>query len=122
DANTLVVDVPRPISGPSHGSLTLNADGSFTYTPTAHYNGPDSFTYKPTDGATASNTAMVSITVNPVNDPPDAVNDLATVAEDSSNNVITVLTNDSFAPDAGETLSVTAVGNASHGTTSLVSG
>ena len=38
------------VSGPAHGSLTLNADGSFTYTPAANYNGPDSFTYKANDG------------------------------------------------------------------------
>ena len=38
---------------PSHGTLTLNADGTFTYTPTAHYNGTDSFTYTANDGALA---------------------------------------------------------------------
>src|SRR5262249_27240120 len=74
DGNTLSVASPRPISGPSHGSLTLNADGTFTYTPNANYNGPDSFTYRATDGAADSNVATVSITVNPVNDAPVAVN------------------------------------------------
>jgi VCBS repeat-containing protein len=59
-----------PVSGPSNGTLTLRADGSFTYTPNANYNGPDSFTYKATDGKAESNTATVSITVNPVNDAP----------------------------------------------------
>src|SRR6185369_16455161 len=38
------------VSGPAHGALTLNADGSFTYTPSADYNGPDSFTYRANDG------------------------------------------------------------------------
>ena len=38
------------VSGPAHGTLTLNANGSFTYTPAANYNGPDSFTYKANDG------------------------------------------------------------------------
>src|SRR5262249_56237002 len=43
------------VSGPAHGSLTLNADGSFTYTPNANYNGPDSFSYKANDGTAARN-------------------------------------------------------------------
>ena len=38
------------VTGPSHGALTLNANGSFSYTPAANYNGPDSFTYKANDG------------------------------------------------------------------------
>ena len=38
-------------SGPSHGTLVLNANGSFTYTPEANYNGSDSFTYKASDGS-----------------------------------------------------------------------
>jgi VCBS repeat-containing protein len=58
------------VSGPAHGTLTLNADGSFAYTPAADYNGPDSFTYRASDGSHASNTATVTITVTAVNDPP----------------------------------------------------
>ena len=38
------------VTGPAHGTLTLNADGSFTYTPDANYNGADSFTYSANDG------------------------------------------------------------------------
>ena len=67
------------VSGPSHGSLTLNTDGSFTYTPNANYNGADSFTYKANDGTADSTTAAtVSLTVNAVNDPPVGANDTAT--------------------------------------------
>ena len=58
------------VTAPSHGSLTLNANGSFAYQPTANYNGPDSFAYKANDGHVDSNVATVSITVNPINDPP----------------------------------------------------
>ncbi len=58
------------VVGPSHGSLTLNADGSFSYDPSANYHGPDSFTYRANDGTVNSNTATVSITVNSVNDAP----------------------------------------------------
>ncbi len=51
---------------PSHGTVVLNSDGSFTYTPSADYCGPDSFTYKVTDGAcdaAGQNQASVSINV-----------------------------------------------------------
>ena len=51
-----------------HGSLTLNPNGSFSYTPAANYNGPDSFTYKANDGALDSNVVTVSLTVTPVDD------------------------------------------------------
>ncbi len=55
---------------PAHGSVTLNADGSFSYTPEADYNGTDSFTYKASDGMADSNIATVEITINAVNDAP----------------------------------------------------
>jgi VCBS repeat-containing protein len=63
------------VSGPSHGTLTLNASGSFTYTPAANFNGTDSFTYKANDGTADSNIATVTLTVKAVNDAPVAKND-----------------------------------------------
>jgi hypothetical protein len=51
------------VSGPAHGMLQLNADGSFTYTPNAGYTGPDSFTYQAAAGSITSNVANVSVTV-----------------------------------------------------------
>jgi hypothetical protein len=51
------------VSGPAHGSLVLYADGSYTYSPTAGYQGSDSFTYKANDGTVGSNTVTVSLTV-----------------------------------------------------------
>ncbi|HEX2550104.1 MAG TPA: Ig-like domain-containing protein, partial [Nocardioidaceae bacterium] len=59
----------RNFSTPAHGSLNGHADGSFTYTPDADFNGTDSFTYEAFDGA-ASAQATVTITVDPVNDAP----------------------------------------------------
>jgi hypothetical protein len=48
----------------SHGTLTLNADGSFTYTPAAGYSGSDSFTYVANDGTVDSSIATVNLTIN----------------------------------------------------------
>ncbi len=71
-------------TGVSNGSLTLNADGSFSYTPTVNYNGSDSFSYTVTDAASGeSATQTVSITVTPVNDSPVAGDDSITVVEDT---------------------------------------
>jgi hypothetical protein len=51
------------VTDPSHGTLTLNSDGSFTYTPEADFCGPDTFTYKANDGDLDSNIATVTIAV-----------------------------------------------------------
>jgi VCBS repeat-containing protein len=58
------------VDEPAHGELTLNEDGSFSYTPAADFNGSDSFTYKASDGRLDSNAATVTIAVDPVNDSP----------------------------------------------------
>ena len=52
------------VSNPDNGSLTLNADGSFIYAPSANFVGTDFFTYIANDGTMDSNTATVFITVN----------------------------------------------------------
>ncbi|MEL7281074.1 MAG: Ig-like domain-containing protein [Pseudomonadota bacterium] len=62
-------------SGPSNGSVVMDEDGSFTYTPNADFNGTDSFAYVVSDGNGGSATATVNITVEAVNDVPQA-NDL----------------------------------------------
>jgi protocatechuate 3,4-dioxygenase beta subunit len=52
------------VSGPAHGTLTLNADGSFTYTPNSGFSGSDSFTYVASDGVLESDPATVTLAVN----------------------------------------------------------
>ena len=105
DGNTLTAIL---VTAPTHGTLTLNADGSFSYTPAANYNGPDRFTYKVTDGTVESNVATVAITVVAVNDAPVAVADAYTTAEDTTLIVDApgVLLNDSDAEGA----ELTAIG------------
>ena len=99
--------------------MTLNSNGSFTYTPTANYNGSDSFTYKANDGKVDSNTATVNITINAVNDPPIAVNDAYTTNEDIALNRTTpgVLSNDTDAD--GDSLTAVKVSEPSHGSVTL---
>src|SRR6185312_4911735 len=85
------------VTGPAHAaSFTLNANGSFSYTPNADYNGTDSFTYKANDGTADSNTVTVTITVNPVNDAPVASADSSSTNEDTPLSVAAagVLSND----------------------------
>ena len=53
---------------------SLNANGSYTYTPDQDYNGADSFTYRASDGTLFSNVATVSLVIHPVNDAPVAGN------------------------------------------------
>src|SRR4249920_841919 len=73
------------VSGPSNAAaFTLNADGTFSYTPVANYNGADTFTYRANDGTSNSNTATVTITVNAVNDAPAGTNKTVTTNEDTA--------------------------------------
>jgi PKD repeat protein/cytolysin (calcineurin-like family phosphatase) len=61
------------VSGPTRGTLSLAADGSFTYLPPADFAGTDGFSYRVDDGTFLSDPVPVTITVAPVNDPPVAV-------------------------------------------------
>ncbi|HCG6642346.1 TPA: tandem-95 repeat protein [Vibrio parahaemolyticus] len=80
-------------NGPANGTVSVNPDGSVTYTPNDNYHGTDSFTYIVTSGGVSESTT-VSVDVTPVNDAPVAKDDIATTQEDT---VVTidVLPNDS---------------------------
>ena len=80
------------VSDVSNGALTLNDDGSFTYTPNADFTGADSFTYKANDGTTDGNTVTVDITVNAVNDAPVANADTVGDQSDASELLVNELT------------------------------
>ena len=72
------------MSDPAHGTLTLNVDGSFVYTPVTDYFGPDSFTYQAIDGQINSNTATVYIDITIENVAPVAYEDTYSVVKDNS--------------------------------------
>ncbi len=116
DGNTLTAVL---VSGTTHGTLTLRTNGSFTYVPFTNYFGPDSFTYRASDGTTNSGIATVSLTVTPVNDAPVALPDSYSVAEDSGLSISPpgVLANDSDVD--GDLLSAQLVVGPAHGTVTL---
>ncbi|EMV2053513.1 tandem-95 repeat protein [Vibrio parahaemolyticus] len=80
-------------NGPANGTVSINPDGSVTYTPNDNYHGTDSFTYIVTSGGVSESTT-VSVDVTPVNDAPVAKDDIATTQEDTAV-TIDVLPNDS---------------------------
>ncbi|HBC3959421.1 TPA: tandem-95 repeat protein [Vibrio parahaemolyticus] len=80
-------------NGPANGTVSVNPDGSVTYTPNDNYHGADSFTYIVTSGGVSESTT-VNVDVTPVNDAPMAKDDIATTQEDTAV-TIDVLSNDS---------------------------
>jgi VCBS repeat-containing protein len=108
------------VSGPANGFLTLNADGSFSYTPNANFNGTDSFVYQASDGLLMGEATTVALTVNPLNDPPAATSDTYHTNEDTPltiDAVAGVLANDSD-PD-GDALSAAIISGPANGTVTL---
>ncbi|GAJ75106.1 T1SS secreted agglutinin [Vibrio sp. JCM 18905] len=80
-------------NGPANGTVSVNPDGSVTYTPNDNYHGTDSFTYIVTSGGGVSESTTVNVDVTPVNDTPVAKDDAATTQEDTAV-TIDVLPND----------------------------
>jgi len=68
---------------PAHGTVVVNPDGTYTYTPDADYHGPDSFTIGISDGNGGTTIVTVNITVTAVNDPPTGAGDTKTTNEDT---------------------------------------
>ena len=96
-----------------HGTVTINPDGSLHYEPDPDYNGPDTISYQVTDGHGGTDTATVDVTVNPVNDDPDAVDDLASTPEDT---LVTIDLTGNDSDVDGDPLTVTGLGTPAHGT------
>ena len=120
DGDTLAATL---VNEPTNGFVTLEADGSFSYTPFFNFFGTDQFTYRAGDGSLDSDLATVTVVVNPTNDPPLATEDSFSFLEDSGGSMLDVLDNDLTAPDEGEMLTITDVGPTSgNGTVTIESG
>jgi len=94
---------------PTNGSVVLNDDGTFTYTPSENYSGPDSFNYTFTDNNGDTSTATVNVLIDDV---PITVDDTATTNEDTPI-TITVLANDRIGKGGGSITSHTDPTNGS---------
>jgi hypothetical protein len=106
------------VSNAVHG--TVNRSGaSVTFMPDANFNGAASFDYTITDGSLTS-TATVTVTVNAVDDPPVAVDDIVNVAESALPTVIDVLANDTDIDGGPRTIA--SVSPAAHGSASVAAG
>ena len=95
-------------TGPSNGSLSFASDGSFTFLPDADFFGTDSFTYTITDADGATDTATVTITINPVNDAP-TVSPIADQTDQDSD-VISLDVSGNFSDTENDTLTFSATG------------
>ncbi|MEZ5581625.1 MAG: Ig-like domain-containing protein [Candidatus Competibacteraceae bacterium] len=120
-------DIGVPIPLPSGALLTLNSDGSFDYDPNGAFEelgqdepDQDSFQYTLSDGQGGTDTATVTITLTGVDDPPEAVDDTATVGEDDPATAIDVLGNDTDI-DAGPQ-AIASASDPANGTVVLTGG
>ena len=123
DADGVALTVnTTPISNVSNGSLILNNDGSFVYTPNADYNGVDNFIYQISDGDGGTAQATVSITVSAINDIPVASSDIYTIDEDISLIKLVTDPNQLLSNDSdvdGDTLTVSLVTTVTKGSLTL---
>ena len=114
DGDTLTYTL---LSGPANGSVALNPDGTYSYTPNLDFNGTDTFTYTMTDVDGANSTATVEITITPVNDAPVAVDDVGSTDEDTP--VILNLVGNDVDPD-GDVLTISSITTPpTHGTVTI---
>lgn len=105
------------VTNVAHGVLTLNSNGSFVYAHDGGETTSDSFTYKANDSGQDSNTATVTLIINPDNDLPVASNDAYTVSEGGSVGIGVpgVLAGDTDADNPFNSLGAILIDNAFHG-------
>ena len=114
DSGTLTFSI---VSEPAHGTVSSGTGPDRTYMPDPNYNGPDSFTFKASDGTADSNVATVSLTITPANDPPSCANVPLATNEDVIGERAPSCTDID-----GDALTYSIVAPATHGTASVVAG
>ncbi|TBO28675.1 tandem-95 repeat protein, partial [Aquabacterium lacunae] len=96
----------NPAQQPKHGTVVVNGDGTWTYTPAPNYNGPDSFTVTIDDGKGGVTTTVVNLNVTPVNDAPVANPDNASTPINTVLSNINVKGNDTDVDNPASELTV----------------
>jgi hypothetical protein len=97
----------------TNGAIAITNGGKeLTYTPNQNFNGSDSFTYTISDGNGGTDKATVTVTITPVNDNPDAVNDSTSTSEDTAK-IVNVLANDTDID--GDTPTISAIMQGANG-------
>ncbi|MFX0054309.1 MAG: Ig-like domain-containing protein, partial [Candidatus Hermodarchaeota archaeon] len=104
---------------PQHGTWAIGSNGFFNYYPPANWHGTDSFTYRVFDGTTYSEIVTVTVTVNPVNDAPVAVDDYITTDEDTSV-IIDFMANDYDIDSSFDWYTITRYLSELHGTADIL--
>ncbi|HND51363.1 MAG TPA: Ig-like domain-containing protein [Pirellulaceae bacterium] len=104
------------VSAPTaNGTVSIIGGKSLRYSPAANFAGTETFTYMVSDGLGGVSQARVTVDVSNINEDPTTQPDVVTVPEDSADNVIDVLANDTSMPDVGETLTIASVTQGSNG-------
>ncbi len=101
------------VTNPAHGTVSVNADGSFSYTPDNGYAGSDSFTFLVNDGY--QNSAAATASVNVTDTPPTASNTSFSTPVDTAYSGQLKASD----PDSGQTLTYSIVTQPAHGTVSI---
>lgn len=94
------------------GTIIINTNGTFSYTPPTNFNGTDTYTYTVCDNGQPTNqcaTAILTIQVLPINDPPIAQNDNFTMDEDNTLNGDVSLNDNDGDPEITQTLTFTLI-------------
>lgn len=114
DGDSLVVQT-TPVTGVGHGTLTLQSDGSFVYVPQANFHGTDAFVYRINDGHGGVATGLVQISVQPVNDAPQAQGDQFSLVRGGSLKVTNASVLDNDVDVDGDALTANLLTGPTHG-------